>query len=375
MRHLTVAVVLAALAGCDGFRPIVDADLGFDGDGGGVPDLAGPAVPGADLAGADLAGGALDGGTPPCGQLAALPCLPRGPRVIEVPTDASISTALNAAQAGDTVQVRGVTVGAGTLTVPAAVTLHGCDGARLAATVRFAGAGGAVEGFAGITGGIVANATGTYNVTDNIFRAPVTAGTPAISARSIDGLVSADVTLRVERNLFTDRDVGVEAATRYDTMTHTVTLTVLNNAFRAVATPVSASEAGLVGKISLRVEHNTFVGFDAAVRLTDVTYAAPAIVSNVFLNGTNAVAGNSAFTIGDELAYMVTTPVGGGSQLSGSFMIADPLLVNPAADDYHPAAGSPALARIGSPLGVPDVDLYRCRRPALRALGAAERAP
>lgn len=377
MRRLLAAVLLVALGGaCEGFRPIVDLDGGTDASALGDVDLAGADLTGLDLTGLvppDLAGrGATDGGAQsPCGQLAGLPCLPRGTRVLEVPTEASISAALTAAQTGDTIQVRGVTIG-GNLTLPGFVTLRGCEGAGLAATVRFNGGAGAVEGFSSITGGIVANATGSYFVRDNIFRAPATAGTPGVSARSIDGLVSADVTMRVERNLFTDRDVGVEAATRYDTMTHTVTLTVINNAFRSVTAPVTASEAGLVGKIALRVEHNTFVGFDAAVRLTDVTYMTPAVVSNVFSNGTNAIAGNSVFTTGDEIAWMVTTIVGGGSPLAGTFDTRDPLLTNPMNDDFHPMSGSPALGRVGTPAGVPDVDLYHCPRPSLRALGAAE---
>lgn len=365
---LVLVVVVALGAACEGFRPIVEPDSGTDGSAPADVDLAG-----ADLTGLDLTVVASDGGaTSPCGQLAALPCLTRGTRVIEVPTDASLSAALAAASTGDTIQIRGVTIGAGNVTLPGFVTLRGCEGAGLAATVRFNGGAGAVEGFSSITGGIVANATGSYFVRDNVFRAAVTTGTPGVSARSIDGLVSADVTMRVERNLFTDRDVGVEAATRYDTMTHTVTLTVINNAFRGVAAPVIASEEGLVGKIALRVEHNTFVSFTAAVRLTDVTYMTPAVVSNVFSNGTNAIAGNSVFMTGDEIAWMVNVIIGGGSQIAGAFDTSDPLLTNPMNDDFHPMSSSPALVRVGTPAGVPDVDLYRCPRPSLRALGAAE---
>jgi hypothetical protein len=296
MRRLLLVIALACA--CDGFRPIEMADGGGVSDGGGeVDDL--------DLAGTPADLGATGDGSvaASCGPPATLPCLdPADPRVIEVPTEASISAALSSARAGDTIQVRGVTIGAGNIVLPAYVTLRGCESATLDAMVRFERTRGVVEGFS-ISGAIIANTTGTFEVRDNRFIAGGT-GLPGVSARSIDGLVSADVTMVVERNAFSTRDVGIEAATRYDTMTHS---------------------------------------------------------------------GDGAFVAGTEMVWLVTTPVGAmASPIGGTFENANPQIASEP-DDFHPAAGSPALERVGVPAGTPELDLYRCRRPAMRALGAAER--
>jgi hypothetical protein len=119
--------------------------------------------------------------------------------VIEVPTEMSLQAAFQAAQAGDTVQVKGLQLVSG-WSIPAYVTLRGCSGAKIVGAIVFSGSGGTVEGFE-VSGQIVANQTGSYVIRYNTFVAAAASGQAGVSARSVDALVSASVTTIVEANL------------------------------------------------------------------------------------------------------------------------------------------------------------------------------
>ena len=98
--------------------------------------------------------------------------------------------------------VRGKTLGAG-WHVPAYVTLRGCEGAKITGTIGFAGGGGTIEGF-DIAGSVVATKTGSYVVRYNRF----TAGAldeAGVSARSMDAVEAASITLVVESSSFESR--------------------------------------------------------------------------------------------------------------------------------------------------------------------------
>jgi hypothetical protein len=229
-----------------------------------------------------------------------LPCLDASvANVLEVPAAMTAAQAFQNAKTNDIIQVRGVRLGGGR--VPAGVTLHGCEGAVLAGPMGVSGTGATIEGFE-IPTNIVLNQTGTYVIRWNRFTAASADGGtptsgPAVSARSIDALVSATVTTTIEQNVFEGRSAGIEAATRYDTMVHTVLLTARNNVFQDVNAPIVISRGGIVGKITASIAHNTFYGFGDAIRLSTLNEQ-PTIAGNVFAEGTNAVQGSYPLTIG-----------------------------------------------------------------------------
>jgi hypothetical protein len=186
-----------------------------------------------------------------------LPCLSSTPStVIEVPSEATTSQAFAQAKAGDTIQIKGGSLGYG-WKIPPFVTLRGCAGAQIAGNVVFVGSGGTVEGFE-VPGEVIANRTGAYTIRENRFTGNGT--TYGVSASAADSLVSATVTVVVEENWFEQRAHGIEARTYYDTLTHAVEITIRNNIFAGVDKPVSISEAGLVGKITATIEDNTRCG-------------------------------------------------------------------------------------------------------------------
>ncbi|HUS63766.1 MAG TPA: hypothetical protein VMZ28_04445 [Kofleriaceae bacterium] len=345
-----------ALGACSGFREVVDAgaDGGEDLGDAGVADLAGADLAGADFAGADL-------GPPAACRVLPLDCLdPTPANVIEVPGESTASAAFAGAKAGDTIQLRAFSLGAG-FQVPAFVTLRGCEGSVLKGGLAFAGSGGVVEGFE-ISGTVVANKTGSYVVRFNRFVDGGVASEAGVSARSIDALVSASVTALVDSNRFTARAMGVEARTQYDTMTHEVTLTVRNNIFDGVASPVTVSESGLVGKITPRVEHNTFHGFDRAIRLFSVDNTVTVTAGNLFSSGTHAVDSASAYEVQYSFVWQVTTPAP-MAPLTGTFAVADPAFADPALGDFRLGPGSLVIDTIPAGTAVPAEDFFGCPRP------------
>lgn len=359
--------LIVALAGCKGFQPAsgdsaspsVDRELG-----------AGEHVlPGGDAARRETAPrdrSLLDGVVAASCRAIPLPCLdPADSKVIEVPSEhGKLDAAFAAAKAGDTVQVKGLSVGAG-WAIPAYVTLRGCGGAKLLGNVRFAGSGGIVEGFEiGGAGQVVANATGSYLVRFNRVAASTLTSEAPVSGRSIDGLVSADVTLVVEGNWFEGGARGVEARTKYDTGTHSVALTVRNNVFSGVDRPLDAARSGLVGKVKLSIEHNTFRDFETAIALyglSDTTKVAGALL----VNGAVGVEGGPL-----EVQYSLCHGVGTTSlqpPLTGSFATGDPQL----GAGLVPGAG-PARDAIPAAASVPAEDYYGCPRPVAATGGEAK---
>jgi hypothetical protein len=340
--------LVAIVAGCGGFQPVTGPD-------GGSPD--------------DLAGAASDGPSPAgdLGPMAAcrpvpLDCLDPAPaNVIEVPTEMSASAAFAAAQANDTIQFRGGGLGAGFM-IPAFVTLHGCAGAQITGAIAFKGSGGTVEGF-DVPGQIVANQTGTYVIRYNRFPGGGAANQAGVSARSIDALVSASVTAVVDSNDFTGRSIGVEADTAYDTMTHQVDLTVRNNIFENVASPVTVSEGGLVGKITARVEQNTFYMFDKAIYLSSIDSGTTATSGNLFAVGSAAVDSSSPFSVDYSLTFQVTNATPMMMPLSGAFADGDPMFADAPGGDFRLGAGSAAIDLIPPGTTLPATDYFGCPRP------------
>ncbi len=289
-----------------------------------------------------------------------LPCLDPSPTdVVEVPTEKTFADALAQAQAGTTIQLRGLSIGAG-FRVPALVTLRGCSGAKIVGGIGFAGTGGTIEGFE-VTGQIVANRTGTFVVRDNRFIG--TDAAAAVEGNSIDGLVSADVKLDVVANLFSGRPRGVAASTRYDTGTHTVNLTVQNNVFSGVDAPVVVTRGGIVGKISARFASNTFHGFTTAFYFGSVDR--PTLVGNLLSSGTAAVGGDSAYEVSYSLLSGVASP-GGATALSGTFAVGNAGFANAAQGDFQLTTGSDALDRIPVGTALPADDFAGCPRPVGR---------
>ncbi len=286
-----------------------------------------------------------------------LDCLdPAAANVIEVPTESTLPDALNGAKAGDTIQIRGKTLGAGWQVSPY-TTLRGCDGAKISGSISFAGTGGTIEGF-DVSGTIVANKTGSYVVRYNRFTTGA-ANEAGVSGRSVDSLVSASVTLVVDSNSFESRDLGVEARTNYDTGTHQVDITVRNNVFAHVPKPFIASKAGLVGVINAKIEHNTFYDFDTAVRLTGVD----AITSgNLFVKGTKGIEG-SAYDVAYSFTWQVTTAAATPAR-SGAFAEGDPAFVDANAGDFRLGPSSAVVDRIPDSVQVPGEDYLGCPRPA-----------
>ena len=312
-----------------------------------------------------------DSGVGPAAACRMIPldCLDPAPaNVIEVTTESTLQDAFANAKVGDTVQVRGKTLGAG-WQVPAYVTLRGCEGAKISGSIGFAGSGGTIEGFV-VSGSIVANKTGSYVVRYNRFVAGTAPNEAGVSGRSIDALVSASVALTVDSNVFESRERGVEARTNYDTMTHTVDIAVRNNVFVHVLRPFVASESGLVGVIVAKVEHNTFYDFDTAISFQNVDRKSTTS-GNLFVRGTKGIEG-SAYDVAYSLAWQVTTPAA-APPVSGTFAVGDPALVDADAGDLRLGVTSAAVDAIPNGTTVPGEDYLGCPRPA-GAVGAAPKS-
>lgn len=363
----------ACCAGCEGFGQ-ADADAGAGAEAGLADRGAGAEGPAADGGPRPDLGPVPDAprsDAPPtpggaCRPL-ALDCLaPTDPKVFEVPSEGTLAEAFAAANAGDTVQIKGLKVPAGWW-IPPHVIFRGCAGASITGGIAFKGDGGAVEGFA-VSGQIVANRTGAYVIRRNRFVA-TSGSSAAVSATATDGIVAAAVTAVVEANWFEDRARGVEALTRYDTLTHSVTITVRNNIFTHVDKPIVISEDGLVGKISARIEHNTIHAFDTALTLTSLSEI-PIIAGTLLADGKTGVFSSSAYEVSYSAAWQVTTP---HSQppLSGSFASGDPAFVDAAGGDLRLAASSPLVDRIPSSPAMPAEDFAGCPRPVALSGGAA----
>jgi hypothetical protein len=301
-----------------------------------------------------------------------VPCLDSSPaNVIEVPTESTMQDAITNAKAGDTIQIKGLMLGSG-WKVPAFTTLHGCGGATIAGTISAAGSGATFEGF-DVPGSIVLNQTGVYVVRWNRFSGSGT--DPGVSPRSIDALVSATVTATIEENEFVARPSGISVDTEYDTMTHTVNVTVQNNLFHGVASPIVWSRGGLVGKITGKILHNTFYDFSTAIGLYALMDT-PDVAGNIFEKGTKAVDGDSPFNCANDLLFMCAA--GAAPPLGGSFAMGDPMLMDPANGDLRLGSGSAALDRVASGPDLPSRDFAGCPRPighggaALGDIGAYE---
>ncbi|MCA9553971.1 MAG: hypothetical protein KC933_28295 [Myxococcales bacterium] len=395
-RALLCLAVASVLLGCpQEIRPLIDGGVGADSgepsdsgfsdtgalDTGALdadtPDADPPDAGPGDTGAAD-AGPQPDGGfTPnqPC-EPVVLGCLdPALESVLSVPDEVSWTDALAMVGFNQTIQIRGLDVGAG-VRVPAAVTLHGCEGARIIGAVAFEGIGGTIEGFE-VLGSIVANQTGVYLVRRNRFVGG-SSTEPGVSARSVDALVSASVAVVVEQNLFEDRTIGVWVATRYDTMQHQVTAQVHDNVFNGCETGISVSENGLVGHIEAEITHNTFYAFNDAIRLEALELPTP-LTANLFVNGGRAVAGTSAFQLQVALLDDVVTPSQSGLY-SGTFATGAAAFVDAAAGDFRLTAASDAVDLVGNaPSGL---DYLGCPRPvglfgsvALGDVGALEAQP
>jgi hypothetical protein len=353
------ACAISACSGaCSGLKASPDA-----------PDATPDGAVVGDASGGSRGDGAADGGpivrdgAPDPGACKTIPleCLDPSPaNVIEVPTEATIADALASAKPGDTVQVRSQTLGAG-WRVPAHVTLRGCSGATLDSTISFVGTVGAVEGFT-VKGSIVANQTGIYAVRANRFVGGGAPNEAGVSARAIDGLVGASVTIVVEANSFASRPLGIAALTTYDTQTRVVDLTVRNNVFSRVSSPITVSEDGVVGVIHAKIEHNTFFDFQTAIALRSIDRNSTTS-GNLFVFGTTAVGGGSTYDVAHSLVWQVTTP-GGTPPLSGTFPTGDPLFVDSAGGDFRLGPGSAALDRVPDGTTAPPDDYRGCPRPA-----------
>lgn len=356
-----------------------DASVGADGaatiDGGDRFDAgrAADAGPIADAAPIADAGPVADAGDPgdagpgpdagfapnePCTPI-VLPCLDRAaPEVLSVPDEMSWTQAVDTVQSNQTIQVRGLRIGAG-IRVPPAVTLHGCEGASIVGAIGFEGLGGRVQGFE-VAGSINANQTGTYVVSHNRFIDGMTTEA-GVSARSIDALVSAQVNMIVEQNTFVGRNKCAEAATRYDTMRHEVSIQIRNNTFSGCETAIVISEAGLVGEIDATIEHNTFHQFSDAVALYSVAQPIT-LTANLFADGTRAVAGTSPFYLEYALVDNVETP----SQIppfSGAFAQGVAGFVDAAAGDFRLTDASDALDLVPEGGSSVSYDVVGCPRP------------
>jgi hypothetical protein len=303
-----------------------------------------------------------DGGPAAACRPLSLPCLDPAPATVrDVPGETTAADAFASAMAGDTIQIHGpLDLGSG-WKVPPYVTLRGCAGAKIGGTISFQGSGGTIEGFE-VAGGIVANQTGDYVVRSNRFVASTDPSLFAVSARSIDALVSATVTATVDSNLFVARASGVAADTQYDTMTHEVTMTVRNNVFSGVARPIRVSEGGLVGKITPLVEQNTFYKFDTAISLYAVKRLST-LRGNLFSQGTTAVVANSAFAVSGSMIWQVTNATTQSPPTSGTFAMADPAFADPGADDFTLRPGSPAIDVLPNDGTLPALDYFGCPRP------------
>lgn len=339
--------LVSLVCACSSLKP-ADAT-----DGGSTP---------ADDASASVDGGTLsekDAAVTPgkaCRKL-VVECLdPSAAKVIEVPTESTMADAIANAKAGDTIQVKGATLGAG-WRIPAYVTLHGCGGAKIDGGISALGSGATFEGFE-VAGSIILNQTGTFIVRWNRFVG--SSSEDAISARSIDGLVSADVKVTVEQNEFIGRASGIGASTRYDTMTHAVDLLVRNNVFREVERPMVLTRSGLVGKVTARILHNTLVGFKGGIGLYGLKEPA-LIAGNLFVRGTNAVEGDAAYNLSNGI--LSECAEGPAPPLGGAFATGDPMFVDAGSGDLRIGPGSVALDRVPAGDALPTDDFAGCPRP------------
>ncbi len=370
MRRCVWALAFAAI-GCEG---LIGADFGHgvaqdatdassaDEGGASADGAAGGGGTDGSASGKDAgqtkkdSGGGGGGDAGACRPL-AVPCLDLSDtKVIEVPTNSTMQSAITNAKAGYTIQINGVSLGAG-WKIPAFVTLHGCNGAKIVGTISAVGSGAVFEGFE-VPGSIVLNQTGVFVVRWNRFDGSATE--PGVSARSIDALVSASVTATVEQNEFADRPAGITADTQYDTMTHSVDITVQNNLFHGVAAPIVASRGGLVGKITSKFLHNTLTGFTTGIGFYSLQDT-PTVAGNIFANGTSAVNGDSPYNLSNDLLFMCGA--GSATALGGSFANGDPKLVDAANGDLHLSAGSDALDRVPASSLLPSMDYAGCPRP------------
>lgn len=369
-------LAFAAASACTDLKAAPDAADAGAGEPG--PDVDGDGIPDGD-AGKD-AGRKADGGsitpaaTGPGGACKPfiLPCLDKDlPNVIEVPTEGTLATAFANAQANDVVQIKGA------LTVPAGwriepnVTLRGCEGAKIGGQVGFKGGGGTVEGFEILAAGAVfaADVTGSYVARHNRFTATTTTDgggpvyEPGVTAVSDYGIVSADITMVVEENVFVDRPYGIEVATGKDTGTHKVTLTVRNNTFWNVAEPIHVYRSGLVGDTKADIAFNTFHGFTKGIVFSGMVPGTPTPTrGNLFANGGIGVVGGP-FLVDYSLVWNVTSP-SSIAPASGAFATGDPVFVDADAGDLRLGAGSTAIDLVPEGIAVPSPDLGGCVRPA-----------
>jgi hypothetical protein len=364
MPKIVVLLALAAAARCRGFSP--QADGAAPGDGPAAGEGQRSEARASDARSRETGEPPLEG---PCREL-VLPCLdPADAKVIEVPAEATAQAAFAAAKAGDTIQIRGLSVGAG-WAIPPYVTLRGCAGARITGGIRFAGSGGTVEGFE-VSGQIVANESGSYVVRYNRFVGGGAASEAGVSARAVDGLVSAAVVALVESNWFAARSRGLEARTKYDTGVHSVELTARNNIFSGVDYPIDVSEGGMVGKIAVVLEHNTLHAFKTGVALFGMG-GKSALRGNLLAVGELGVGGDSPFELEHCMGWQLKT-AHSQPPLAGALAVGDPAFVDAAGGDLRLGAASAAIDRVPAGAPVPTEDYQGCPRP-VAFLGGEARA-
>lgn len=348
-----IAGILATISGCSSIKsaPAVEGDSPTDSN---ADDRRYPSD-GAKTSGEDGPTSDASATDPVSCEDVTLPCLdPADPRVHDVPTEMDWASAQKTAKSGDTIQIRGLKVGAGHR-VPPMVTLRGCQGAKiLEGAIGFEGGGGAIEGFE-VQGAIVGNQTGSFVVRRNRFVGSYAES--GVSARSVDGLVAASVRMTVENNWFEGRPRGVDAATSYDTGTRTVDITIVNNVFARVPQPIQISEGGLVGRITATVVHNTMVDFDTGVGLYGMK--TPTVIeATLFAFGRRAIAGSAPADIRNDVAWGLSPDAGA----EGAFVVGDPGFVDRAALDLRLKRGS--VARDLAKSGAVTRDYRGCPRPA-----------
>ncbi len=350
MRHALLCLACAC-AGC-GFQAVGE-DLGGD-------DLAGSDLSGADLSGADFTG--VDLSLPNGCRPLVVPCLDATlANVIEVPTESTAQAAFVAAKSGDTIQIRGLQLGAG-FKVPAGVVLRGCAGAQIVSTISFAGTLGTIEGFT-VPGGIIANQTGTFTIRYNRFIGPAPVSEPAVSARSIDGIVGVTVNVTIDSNSFEKRALGIEVLTNYDTMTRQVNANIRNNLFWGVDGPIHANEGGLVGRITLTVEHDSFADFQTAITMLSLTNTAR-IAWNVISNGNQGIDGDSPYEL--DQTYLNALVIGFTPQpVTGAAQYGDPKYPDRANGDLRLGPASSLIDAIPTTTTVA-TDYFGCPRPVGR---------
>lgn len=290
-----------------------------------------------------------------------LDCLdPGAEEVIEVPSEATVQEAFATATNGQVIQLRGQAIGSG-FRVPGFVTLRGCANAAIRGSISFEGGAGTIEGFiVDQMGSIIANQTGLYNIRRNRFPLS-TSQEPAIRASAIDGLVGASVAVIIDRNRFADRRLGITLATRYDTNNREIEAIITSNVFTGVDEPIRADESGLAGRIDVRIEQNTFHGFDDAIALYSVAPIST-LIANVFVAGGRAVNGDSPY----QSSYNLTRDVvlaPSPPPVAGNFSAGDPLFVDEANRDFRLYQPSPAVDVVPSAQISSSVDYSGCMRP------------